>query len=72
MNKWDYIHLISQRGSHYGYDGGVFDLLTWSHRENTMSVTLDEAKAFWESWPHSSLLVVGGSQLCVIPPKVQG
>lgn len=51
MDKWEYIRLISKRGNHYGYNGGVFDLLEWCKKENTMSVTFEETKEFWEKWP---------------------
>lgn len=52
MNKWDYIRLISSRGDRYGYCGGVYDLLEWCKKVNTMDVTFDEAKAFWDQWPN--------------------
>ena len=53
MDKWDYIRLISSRGDRYGYQGGVYDLLEWCKKENTTLVTAQEAKEFWEHWPHS-------------------
>ena len=46
--KWRYIRLISKRGSAYGGNGGVLALLEWCGKRNTMDVTLEEAKAFWE------------------------
>lgn len=48
MTKWDYIRMISKRGTHYGDGGGVLDLLEWCKKPNTDQVTLEEAKAFWE------------------------
>ena len=53
MNKLDYISLISKRGDRYGYNGGVYDLLSWSGKLNTVMVTESEAKDFWEHWPNS-------------------
>lgn len=50
MTKWDYINLISKRGSSYGEKGGVLDLLEWCNKANTASVTMEEAKDFWENF----------------------
>lgn len=49
-DKWYYIHLISQRGSSYGNNGGVLDLLMWSGKQNTSEVTIEEAETFWEQY----------------------
>lgn len=48
MTKWEYIRLISKRGSYDGGNGGILDLLQWCSKANTAQVTLEEAKAFWE------------------------
>ena len=48
MTKWDYIRLISKRGTAYGTNGGVLDLLQWSGKPNTGAVTEEEARTFWE------------------------
>ncbi len=48
MTKWDYIDLISKNGAPDGSCGGVLDLLDKTQKPNTMSVTLEEAKAFYE------------------------
>lgn len=44
----DYLTKISKRGDAYGGHGGVLDLLMWCGKENTASVSLEEAKRFWE------------------------
>ncbi len=54
MTKWKYISLISKRGNADGSNGGVLDLLIWSGKPNTASVTLEEAKAFWELHEHKN------------------
>ena len=48
MTKWDYIRLISKKGSPDGTHGGVLDLLQWCGKPNTAAVTEEEARAFWE------------------------
>ena len=48
MTKWEYLNLISKRGTHYGANGGVLDLLKWCNKPNTASVTKKEAMAFWK------------------------
>ena len=50
MEKWEYIKLISGRGSAYGTNGGVLDLLEWCKKTNTSQVTLEEAREFWEMY----------------------
>lgn len=50
LNKKDeYIRLISLRGDHYGYNKGLYDLLTWSGRMNLSEVTEEEARLFFEN-----------------------
>lgn len=49
MNKWEYIRLISKRGSVFGNADGVLDLLHWCEKPNTIQVTDEEAQLFWEN-----------------------
>ncbi len=44
----DYLKKISKRGDAYGGNGGILDLLMWCDKENTASVSLEEAMQFWE------------------------
>lgn len=48
MTKWEYIAKISAFGDRYGYDGGVYDLLDWCKKNNTVEVTEKEAQQFYE------------------------
>ena len=48
MNKWGYVKLISRRGATDGGDA-VLELLKWCGKPNTLMVTLEEAKLFWEN-----------------------
>ena len=48
MNKWNYIRLISAYGDKYGYNYGIYDLLTWCNKNGTIDVTEDEAKSYFE------------------------
>lgn len=49
MDKLEYLNKISQRGDHYGGHGGVLDLLIWCGKNNTASVTAEEARVFLET-----------------------
>lgn len=49
MTKGEYLELISKRGDDYGSNGGILDLLSWCRKPNTHSVTLEEARRFFES-----------------------
>ena len=44
-----YIPAISARGDTYGGHGGILDLLSWSGKQGTMEITLDDAKRFYEN-----------------------
>ena len=43
-----YLREISKRGDRYGGSGGILDLLRWCGKPNTCSVTLEEARSFYE------------------------
>lgn len=50
MNRRDdYFKLISKRGSAYGEQGGLLDLLIWCRKIGLKDVTIDEARAFYEN-----------------------
>lgn len=65
MNKWKYIQLISKRGGLNGEDDGVLALLKWSGKPNTLLVTAEEARAFWENPPAAS------SDAAPVPPSAK-
>ena len=46
MTKWEYIRKISACGDRYGNNGGIFDLLRWCGKTNTLEVTEEEARDF--------------------------
>ena len=56
MTKWEYVKLISKRGDANGGNTGVLDLLSWCGKANTLQVTEEEARLFWENplAPHPS------------------
>lgn len=43
-----YFKLISGRGAPDGTNGGLLSLLQWCGKIGLRSVTLEEAKSFWE------------------------
>lgn len=45
----EYLRLISARGSRYGENGGLLDLLNWCGKLGVREVTREEARAFWEN-----------------------
>ncbi|MEG1432626.1 MULTISPECIES: hypothetical protein [Eubacterium] len=47
--KSEYLKEISKRGDHYGYQGGIYDLLTWCEKMSVLEVTEEEARRFLEN-----------------------
>lgn len=48
QKKSDYLRAISKRGDAYGGCGGLLDLLCWCEKPNTLLVTMEEARRFYE------------------------
>jgi hypothetical protein len=46
---FEYLDAISKRGDRYGRSDGVLDLLQWCGKTSTRSVTLEEARRFYEN-----------------------
>ena len=62
MTKWEYISKISACGDRYGNNGGIFDLLRWCGKTNTLEVTEEEARE-----RVSESLTVLSARLALIP-----